>query len=98
MKVSLDGRNFDLTDAITTTVEKMVDKALSKYEDEIILVTVVMDFMKHRKAGQPSADVKIKVEIPGPDVVATGEHDDLYEAVDFALDRIVDQVQKRREM
>jgi ribosomal subunit interface protein len=98
MKISLDGRNFDLTDAIKDRVEKMVEKALDKYEAEIVMVTVVMDFMKHRKAGQPSADVMIKVEMPGPDVVAENKHDDLYEAIDFALDRIVDQIQKRREM
>jgi len=97
MKISLDGRNFDLTTSISTRIEKMVDKALQKYESEIVQATVVMDFEKHRKNGQPSAEVKLKVEIPGPDVVAENKHDDLYEAVDGALDKVCDQIQKRRE-
>lgn len=97
MKISLEGRNFDLTDAIRSRVEKMVEKALEKFAEEIVQVTVVMDFEKHRKGGQPSAEVKVHVEVPGPDIVAENQHDDLYEAVDFALDRVVDQIQKRRE-
>lgn len=97
MKISLEGRNFDLTEAISSRVEKMINKALQIYEHEIVMVTVVMDFMKHRKGGQPAAEVKLKVEVPGPDVVAENKHDDLYEAIDKALDRVVDQIQKRRE-
>jgi ribosomal subunit interface protein len=98
MKISLEGRNFDLTDAISSRVEKAIDKALKRYEADIVMVTVVMDYMKHRKGGQPSAHVKMHAEVPGPDLVAENSHDDLYEAVDGALDRMVDQLQKRREM
>jgi putative sigma-54 modulation protein len=97
MTISLEGRNFELTEAISNRIEKAITKALEKFEEEIVRVTVVMDFMKHRKGGQPSAEVKIHVEVPGPDVVAENAHDDLYEAVDGALDRVVDQIQKRRE-
>lgn len=97
MKISLDGRNFDLTEAFSTRIEKMVDKALQKWEADIVQVTVIMDFEKHRKNGQPNAEVKVKVEVPGPDLVAENKHEDLYEAVDGALDKICDQIQKRRE-
>lgn len=97
MHVSIEGRNFDLTDANKGRIEKMINKSLSIYEDYIISVMVVLDFMKHRKGGQPSAEVHIVAKVPGPDLVSTNAHDDLYEAVDFALDHLVDQVQKRRE-
>jgi Ca2+-transporting ATPase len=62
MKISLEGRNFELTEAISNRVEKMVEKALTKFAEDFVMVTVIMDFMKHRKGDQPSADVKIKVE------------------------------------
>ena len=97
MKVSLEARNFSLTEAISAKVEKMVFKSLEKYSHIIVSVIVVMDFMRRRKSGQPSAEVKIKVEVPGPDLVAENKHYDLYEAVDGALDKIVDQMQKKRE-
>lgn len=97
MKISLEGRNFDLTDAISDRVQKMINKSLQKFSGEIVMVTIVMDFEKHRKGGQPCAQVKAKLEVRGPDIVAQNDHDDLYEAVDGALDRIVDQMQKRRE-
>ncbi len=97
MLTSIEARNFELTEAIRSRVEKMILSQLKVYEEHITKATVVLDYMNHRKGGQPNADVKVKVEIPGPDVVAKNTHDDLYEAVDGALDKIVDQMQKRKE-
>lgn len=97
MLISIEARNFEFTEAIKTRVEKMVSTQLSVYESYITKATIVLDFMKHRKGGQPNADVSVKLEIPGPDIVAKNSHDDLYEAVDGALDKVVDQMQKRKE-
>jgi ribosomal subunit interface protein len=97
MLTSIEARNFELTEAIKSRVEKMVDSQLKIYADGITKTTIILDFMNHRKGGQPNADVKIVVEIPGPDLVAGNGHNDLYEAVDGALDKIVDQMQKRKE-
>ncbi len=97
MVVSIEARNFELTDAIKSRVEKMILSPLKVHEEHITKVTTILDYLHHRKGGQPNADVRIVVEIRGPDLVAKNEHDDLYEAVDGALDKIVDQIQKRRE-
>ncbi len=98
MLTSIEARNFELTDAIKSRADKMIKSQLKIYEDYITKVTVVLDFITHRKGGQPSGEVSVVVEIPGPDLVAKNRHDDLYEALDGALDKIVDQMQKRKEM
>ncbi len=97
MIVSLEARNFELTEAISSRVEKMINGQLKVYIEKITKVTVILDYVAHRKGDQPNADVKIVVEIAGPDVVASNKHDDLYEAVDGALDKAVDQIQKSRD-
>jgi ribosomal subunit interface protein len=97
MTVSIEARNFELTDAIRGRVDKMITSQLKIYSEKITLATIILDYMNHRKGGQPSADVKLVLSVPGPDIVAGNKHDDLYEAIDGALDKAVDQMQNRKE-
>jgi ribosomal subunit interface protein len=97
MTVSIEARNFELTDAIRDRVEKMVETCFSVYTEKIEKITVILDYASHRKGDQPNADVKVILAVPGPDIVANNKYNDLYEAVDGALDKAKDQLQERKE-
>ena len=83
MNISLVGRHIELSDAIKDHLMHSID-TLSKYHLDLISVNAVAS-MNERKKG---VMVEFTINIAGKNtVVITQRDDDLYAAVDIAIDR-----------
>ncbi|MCC8168018.1 MAG: ribosome-associated translation inhibitor RaiA [Clostridiales bacterium] len=90
MKITITGRNLELTDSIKTAVEKKLSK-LSKYFTPDTEVQVTLSVEKERQ--------KIEVTIPTKGHIIRTEQvsDDLYVSIDLAEEVIERQLKKYRK-
>jgi ribosome hibernation promoting factor len=90
MRINVTFRHMEPTDAIKDYVEKKLAK-VKRYIDEPIDATVVLSVEKYRNI----AEVTLSA---GRNVINTTEQtDDIYSAIDLAVDKIERQVKKQKE-
>jgi putative sigma-54 modulation protein len=82
MDVTIEGRHFKVSEAIMEYVRKKVER-LDKYFDGIHDLHVVLS-VQDQKPPQAEAEIVCGL-IRGQRVVAKGNHEDLYAAVDEAV-------------
>lgn len=91
MKVQIYGKNIKVTDAIADKIEKKLS-LLEKYFiiDETVVANVVVRVYPTKQ--------KIEVTIPTKFAVLRAEvvHDDLYAAIDLAIDKLEDQIRRQK--
>ena len=91
MKVQIYGRNITVTPAIAEKIEKKLNH-LEKYFiiDENVIANVVVRVYPNKQ--------KIEVTIPTKFAVLRAEvvHDDLYAAIDLAIDKLEDQIRRQK--
>ena len=91
MKVQIYGKNITVTPAIAEKIEKKLNH-LEKYFiiDENVIATVVVRVYPNKQ--------KIEVTIPTKFAVLRAEvvHDDLYAAIDLAIDKLEDQIRRQK--
>ena len=91
MKVQIYGKNISVTDAIKAKVEAKL-AVLEKYFiiDESVEAHVVVRVYPNKQ--------KIEVTIPTKFAVLRAEvvHDDLYAAIDLAVDKLEDQIRRQK--
>ena len=91
MKVQIYGKNIKVTDAIADKIEKKLSH-LEKYFiiDENAVANVVVRVYPTKQ--------KIEVTIPTKFAVLRAEvvHDDLYAAIDLAIDKLEDQIRRQK--
>ena len=91
MKVQIYGKNITVTPAIAEKIEKKLNH-LEKYFmiDENVLANVVVRVYPNKQ--------KIEVTIPTKYAVLRTEvvHDDLYAAIDLAIDKLEDQIRRQK--
>lgn len=91
MKVQIYGKNITVTDAIAEKIEKKLNH-LEKYFiiDENVVANVVVRVYPNKQ--------KIEVTIPTKYAVLRTEvvHDDLYAAIDLAIDKLEDQIRRQK--
>ena len=89
MKYQIIGKNIEVTDAIKATIEEKLSR-LDKYfviDDEVLARAVVRSYTV-------GAKVEITVFTKLMDLRAEVKNDDLYAAVDLALDKLEGQMRK----
>lgn len=89
MKYQIVGKNIEVTDAISNTIQKKLSR-LDKFfviNDDVTCRALVRSY----KIG---AKVEVTIFTPVMDVRAEVQHDDLYAAVDLALDKLENQLRK----
>ena len=90
MKVQIYGKNITVTPAIAEKIEKKLNH-LEKYFiiDENVIANVVVRVYPNKQ--------KIEVTIPTKFAVLRAEvvHDDLYAAIDLAIDKLEDQIRRQ---
>ncbi len=85
MNLSLVGRQLDLTDAIKTHIEGVVE-GLKKYNLDIISTRVVVS--GNDRGGKKGFSVEFTINLPHKDTIVIKQNDkDMYAAVDIASDR-----------
>lgn len=91
MKVQIYGKNITVTAAIAEKIEKKLNH-LEKYFiiDENVVANVVVRVYPNKQ--------KIEVTIPTKYAVLRTEvvHDDLYAAIDLAIDKLEDQIRRQK--
>ena len=91
MKVQIYGKNITVTAAIAEKIEKKLNH-LEKYFiiDENVVANVVVRVYPNKQ--------KIEVTIPTKYAVLRAEvvHDDLYAAIDLAIDKLEDQIRRQK--
>lgn len=91
MKVQIYGKNITVTPAIAEKIEKKLNH-LEKYFiiDENVIANVVVRVYPNKQ--------KIEVTIPTKFAVLRAEvvHDDLYAAIDLAIDKLEDQIRRQK--
>ena len=89
MKYQIIGKNIEVTDAIRSTIEEKLSR-LNKYfviDDEVLARAVVRSYTV-------GAKVEITVFTKLMDLRAEVKNDDLYAAVDLAIDKLEGQMRK----
>ena len=91
MKVQIYGKNITVTPAIAEKIEKKLNH-LEKYFiiDENVIANVVVRVYPNKQ--------KIEVTIPTKFAVLRAEvvHNDLYAAIDLAIDKLEDQIRRQK--
>lgn len=91
MKVQIYGKNITVTPAIAEKIEKKLNH-LEKYFiiDENVIANVIVRVYPNKQ--------KIEVTIPTKFAVLRAEvvHDDLYAAIDLAIDKLEDQIRRQK--
>ena len=89
MKITVSGKNINVTDALKDTVVKKISK-LDKYFNPEVEAQVTLSVQKSRHI--------IEVTIPFDGVILRGEEstDDMYVSVDNVLDKLEKQIRKHR--
>ena len=93
MKVQIYGKNISVTPAIAEKIEAKLN-LLEKYFiiDESVVANVVVRVYPTKQ--------KIEVTIPTKFAVLRAEvvHDDLYAAIDLAVDKLEDQIRRKKTL
>lgn len=94
MQIHLSPRHLKLTATIHGHVFAKVAH-LEELSEEILAVHVVL-FHDERKNPKKSYTVKMHVALPGPDLHAEDSQPDLYTAIDMVMDKVAQQIRKRK--
>jgi putative sigma-54 modulation protein len=90
MEVEYTGRQTD----VPAKVRKVAELKLKKLEGHFDKITNVQVIMTVEKLKQK---VEATLHIPGGEVVANAEHDDMYAAIDLLTDKLDRQLLKHKE-
>ncbi len=102
MKINLQGKNFELTEAIKDYVFKRVtnlEKLLSTMEEgggEVMVNFEVGKSTKHHKSGVVfHSDCLIKIN--GKEFYASSDKEDLYQAIDEIRESLFNEIRKNKD-
>ena len=94
MQIHLSPRHLTLTATIHAHVCAKVAH-LEELSEELLAAHVVL-FHDERKNPKKSYTVKIHLAVPGPDIHAEDSQPDLYTAIDMVMDKVAQQLRKRK--
>ncbi|MFL0197687.1 ribosome hibernation-promoting factor, HPF/YfiA family [Clostridium sp. WILCCON 0269] len=89
MKITVNGKNIVLTEALKSAVRKKLSK-IDKYFNPDVEAHVTLSVQKNRQ--------RIEVTIPFGGVILRGEeeNDDMYASIDLVLDKLEGQIRKQK--
>jgi putative sigma-54 modulation protein len=93
MKLILSTHNVTLTQAIEDHIRSRIDK-LENLDRFAIDVRVNLEH-DHTKVPEKQFSCTMRLEMPGPDLVAEDAESDLYSAIDLVTKKIEQQIRKR---
>lgn len=87
MLKTITARNFELSDEIKEKAEQEID-GLTKFFDKIISAELILKSEKHRKRAE------IKIKVYNQTLTATADTNDIYSAIDSAIEKVKAQLKK----
>lgn len=94
MKISIFGRRMTLTEAIKNYTEEKISK-VEKFNDGIIRIDITLSASKLKSGNSHCAE--ILAYLSGSTLKSTSIQDDLYYAIDKAVDNIETQLKKHKD-
>ncbi|CAH0240471.1 ribosome-associated translation inhibitor RaiA [Pseudomonas mediterranea] len=90
MQLTISGHQLEVTAPLREYVESKL-RRLEGHFDKITKAQVIMTVEKLKQK------VEATLHVPGRDVVAIAEHDDMYAAIDLLADKLDKQLKKHKE-
>lgn len=90
MQINITGHGLQVTPAIREYTTEKLDK-LTRRGDKITSISVIFDVEKLQQIA------KATVHVPGAEFHAHSEAADLYSAIDALIDKLDQQIKKRKE-
>lgn len=91
-KLILSGIHLNLTPALR---QRMADKVARLLRHEPRIDRVRLDLENDKTKGHSHFVAKGRIEIPGPDLVASVDHEDAYKAIDLLVDKLDASLRRR---
>lgn len=92
MQIHLSPRHLTLTASIHAYVAEKISH-LDQISDRILAAHVVL---LHDETKTKKHTVKVHLAVPGPDIHGEDSEDDLYAAIDKVVDKLSNQLRKRK--
>lgn len=93
--VIVRGVHLTLTPALQQTALGKVER-LFRHEDRIIRIRIDLEFDKTRGANDQFI-AKGRIEISGPDLIASAHSDDAYKSLDLLVDKLDEFLRRRHQ-
>ncbi|MBV4460304.1 MULTISPECIES: ribosome hibernation-promoting factor, HPF/YfiA family [Pseudomonas] len=90
MQVNISGHQLEVTAPLREYVESKLKK-IEGHFDKITNVQVIMTVEKLKQK------IEATLHVPGKEVVANAEHDDMYAAIDLLTDKLDRQLKTHKE-
>jgi putative sigma-54 modulation protein len=90
MEIKITARHFELTDALRNYVQKEVF-TLKKYFNHLIRGHMILSVEKHRQIAE------LVIHVWGTDLAGKGESEDMYLAIDEAVEKMERQVKRYKD-
>ncbi|AKN33324.1 hypothetical protein Ccar_21850 [Clostridium carboxidivorans P7] len=89
MRITVSGKNIEVTSALRNTVERKLSK-LEKYFNPDVEVYATLSVQKNRQI--------VEVTIPFNGIILRGEeeNDDMYASIDLVVDKLEGQIRKQK--
>lgn len=87
--IQLTGHRIEITQVLRDFIEKKF-KRLEKHADRITSIHVILDVNKLLQKAEA------KIHIPGSEVYASAESEDMYKTIDALVDKVVRQLDKHK--
>ncbi len=92
MQIQITGRNnMEITDALRDFTQKKLQSRLERFADKITSTQLIFSVDKLRQV------VEAKIAVPGTEIIASAESDDMYKSVDELVDKLVRQLTRHKE-
>jgi len=95
MRIEVVGRDIEITDAIREHAEEKADK-LTRYFNGVQQITFTIEREDHQQHGRFGVELVIEV-VKHDDFVARASEEDLYAAIDHAVNRGARQLTDHKE-
>ena len=89
MRITVSGKNIEVTNALRSTVEKKMSK-LEKYFNPDVEAHATLSVEKNRQI------VEVMISVGGILLRAEEAHDDMYASIDIVVDKLEGQIRKQK--
>ncbi|HYC55690.1 MAG TPA: ribosome-associated translation inhibitor RaiA [Candidatus Binatia bacterium] len=93
MQILVTFRHMDASDALRSYATEKIERVASKYLKNAVEAHVILEAAGHRKRFQ----AEFNVHASNFDISAHSDSDDMYSAIDFAVDKVEAQVRKHKD-
>ena len=90
LSIQISGHSVEITTALHDFIYKKFERA-QKHFDHITTLHVFLEVNKHVQSAEAT------VHIPGHEIFAKADSEDMYKAIDLLVDKVVRQLDKHKE-